>query len=220
MELYSYDACPFAQRSRIVLAEKGLDYELHEVDVHNKPAGWERISPYGKVPVLLDGGGRIYESRIINEYLDEAYPEPPLMPGTPLARAEARIWIDYCDTRFLPASHRYAWADDAGRTEAAAELDEVLRFLEREGLAHSGPYWLGKEVSLVDFHYLPFVERLAVHEQLHGYRWPADCRRLRDWYAAVCERPSVKGTLRPAEWHIEQHRRLREAIEQRRAAGG
>lgn len=219
MELYSHDACPFAQRTRIVLAEKQLDYRLHEIDVHDKPAGWERISPYGKVPVLLDGGGRVYESRIINEYLDEACPEPPMMPPTPLARAEARIWIDYCDTRFLPASHRHAWAEESARPAAAEALDETLRFIESEALADSGPYWLGAMFSLVDCHYLPFVERLAAQELLNGYRWPADCVRLRDWYAAVCERPSVAGTLRPAEWHLAQHHRLREAIAKRRAAG-
>ena len=126
IELYSYDACPYAQRTRMVLAEKGLDFALHEVDVYNKPANWATISPYGKVPVLRHDGASIYESTIVNQYLDEAFPDPPLMPASALGRAQARIWMDYCETRFLPASHNLLW--QRGRAKKAPrESHQALR---------------------------------------------------------------------------------------------
>lgn len=222
MELYSYDACPFAQRTRMVLAEKGLPFELHEIDVHNKPDGWEKISPYGKVPLLRDRGGTIYESAIINEYLDEAYPEPPLMPATNLARAQARIWMDYCDSRFLPAVHKLVWSgdDEEARRENLGTVIEMLHFIEDEGLARcgSGPYWFGDRPTLVDFHYLPFFERFAAYDELVGLRIPPDCPRLIAWLDAMCGRDSVSSTLRPAAYHIENQRRLMAAIQQRQAA--
>jgi glutathione S-transferase len=222
VELYSYDACPFAQRTRMVLNEKGIDYQLHEVDVYDKPAGWEQISPYGKVPLLRHAGGTVYESAIINEYLDEAFPEPPLMPAGPLARAQARIWIDYCESRFLPATHALMRERDDPQRQASNldKVHEVLRFMEHEGMAKlgQGPYWFDDRPTLVDFQYLPFFERFAVYEAMAGFRWPADCPRLRHWFDTMSARPAVAATLRPVEFHLEQQRRLAERIAQRRAA--
>ncbi len=223
VELYSYDACPFAQRTRIVLAEKGVDYDLHEVDLQNKPDNWNEISPYGKVPVLRHAGGTVYESAIINEYLDEVFPEPPLMPDTALERAYARIWIDYCNSRFLPATHKLLWNTDKSadaRRKNLEELYSVLRFMQNEGLARcgNGPYWFGTRPTLVDFHYLPFLERFGVYEKLAGFQWPGDCGRLRDWHAAIRARDSVRPTLKPLEVHIEQHHRLAERLANLRAA--
>ncbi|HEV8344556.1 MAG TPA: glutathione S-transferase N-terminal domain-containing protein, partial [Candidatus Binatia bacterium] len=74
-----------------------------EVDLKNKPTElWEQ-NPYGKVPVLVDGDVVVYESAIIDEYLDERYPEPSLMPKNLGLRARARIWIDFCNTRLQAA---------------------------------------------------------------------------------------------------------------------
>ncbi|HEY9905093.1 MAG TPA: glutathione S-transferase family protein, partial [Candidatus Sericytochromatia bacterium] len=80
IEIYSATVCPFAHRSRLVLLEKEIDFELIEIDLQNKPEGFTEISPYGKVPVIKHGDERVWESAIINEYLDEVFPEPPLMP--------------------------------------------------------------------------------------------------------------------------------------------
>src|SRR5262245_24277899 len=102
IRLYSAFYCPFALRTRFVLKEKGLAYEHTEIDPKNKPADFHTISPYGKVPVLLDDETRVYESAIINEYLDEAYPAPPLMPKEPARRAYVRIWIDFANSRLAP----------------------------------------------------------------------------------------------------------------------
>ena len=99
--------CPYAQRTRLLLLEKGVDFELIEIDLANKPDWFEDVSPYSKVPVVVDGDTRVYESSIINEYLDEAYPEPALMPSDPGRRALARIWIDYANVKYTPSIYKF-----------------------------------------------------------------------------------------------------------------
>jgi len=93
LQLYTFQLCPFAHRVRLTLAEKRLAAELIEIDLKNKPAGFSKISPYGKVPLLQHGDVKIWESTIINEYLDEVFSDTPLMP--PLAvRSGARPHLD------------------------------------------------------------------------------------------------------------------------------
>ena len=216
VELYSYAACPFAQRTRMVLAEKAIDHELHEVDLANRPDNWNEISPTGKVPLLRHDGATIYESTIINQYLDETFVDLPLMPATALGRAQARIWMDHCDHRFLVTMHNLMRQRDNAEKlpEAAEKAREALRELETRGLADSGegPYWLGAEPTLVDFQYLPFFERMPVYEALCDFEWPEDCQRLKRWFDAMCERDSVRPTLRPPEDLVDNQRRLNERM--------
>jgi glutathione S-transferase len=216
VQLYSFEGCPFAQRTRMALLEKGVPFELHEIDLFDRPAWFAGISPYGKVPVLVHGATTVYESTIINQYLDEAFPNPPLMPDTPAGRAEARIWMDYCETRFLTATQKLmSEADDpAKRAANDARLTEVLRFIEHEGLAKLGadPYFLGARVSLVDLQFSPFFERFGTYERLAGATWPADCTRLRAWFAAMQSRPSYQATAHDVDYHIEARRQMRERI--------
>ncbi len=195
LHLYSYQSCPFARRTRMTLIEKGLDFALTEIDVRNKPDNFNEISPYGKVPVLLHNGGRIYESAIINEYLDEVFPQPPLMPADPFSKAQARIWMDYCDSRFSDASWRYirAAGDQEKLPQAIAGLEDCFRFIET-GLREcgSGPYWLGAGISLVDIQFMPFFQHYA---QGPGFELiPDECTRLRAWVAFMRDRDSYMRT--------------------------
>jgi len=200
LHLYSYQACPFARRTRMVLLEKGLDFELTEIDINNKPDDFNEVSPYGKVPVLLHNGGRIYESAIINEYLNESFPEPALLPVDPLQRAQARIWMDYCGSRFSKASWNHMQAGDDPDKLAAAnnELHDCFRFMEQEGLCKlgDGPYWLGKDVSLVDIQYMPFFQRFLNNDMADI---PKDCTRLREWLTTMRDRDSFKATAKQAQ---------------------
>lgn len=220
VELFSFESCPYAQRTRMTLIEKGVDFELTEIDLFNRPAWFKDVSPYGKVPVLRHAGEVIYESAIINQYLDETFPEPPLMPATALGRARARIWMDYCETRFLATTHKLmAESDDPKRRpENLAKLAEVLNFMEHEGLRKlsDGPYWLGADVSLVDLQFSPFFERFGTYEELAGASWPADCPRLTEWFAAMRERDSYRLTAKPTAEHIEARRAMLARIAERR----
>lgn len=212
LELFSFAGCPYAQRTRMVLIEKGLEFELVEIDLYNRPPWFKDVSPYGKVPALRHDGRVVYESAIINQYLDEAFPTPPLMPVDAYQRAQARIWMDFCETRYLPAAHRLmAEREQPERsTGNRAKLAETLRFMEQEGLRKLGaaPYWLGTTPTLVDFQFMPFFERFAVYEELAGAEWPEDCSKLREWYAAMSARRSHIETRHTLDYHLEQQRQL------------
>src|SRR5213592_2721888 len=79
MVLYSGTTCPFSQRCRLVLFEKGMDFEVRDVDLFNKPEDISTMNPYGQVPILVERELILYESNIINEYIDERFPHPRLM---------------------------------------------------------------------------------------------------------------------------------------------
>ncbi len=208
LQLMSAEVCPFAQRTLILMAEKGLSYEHREVDLKNKPDWFEAASPYSKVPVLIHGDVRVYESAIINEYLNEAFPEPPMMPATPAGRAQARIWIDYDNVKFVPAFYKVLLAkDESRRQELADTLVESLRFMETQALAkrNGGPYWLGDSCSLVDIALYPHFERLCVLEFYRDISIPDECGALREWMAAMAERPCVQLSAHDAEYHIKAY---------------
>ena len=93
MVLYSGTTCPFSHRCRFVLFEKGMDFEIRDVDMYNKPEDISVMNPYGQVPILVERDLILYESNIINEYIDERFPHPQLMPGDPLI---ARACVCFC----------------------------------------------------------------------------------------------------------------------------
>ena len=210
LKLYSARACPFAHRSRLVLAEKGLKFELVEIDLANKPAWFSSVSLYGKVPALEHAGQRIVESAIVNEYLEEVFPEPRLLPRDPAQRALARIWIDFANTRFSIAFTKILWgASDAERDTARRDLAAALELIESEALAKlsgAGPYWLGAEPSLVDFTFYPWFERLPALQEFADLSLPRGLERLDRWRAAVASRPSVKEIENPASFYLERYR--------------
>ena len=215
IELLSYEACPYAQRTRMALIEKGIDFTLTEVDLYNKPEWFKQLSPYGKVPLLRHQGQIVYESRIINEYLEDAFPQRPLLPCDPIARAKARIWIEYCDNYFMPALHKMIAdrKDDAKQMENRKAVAEKFKFMETEGLCKlgSGPYWLGNDVSLIDLQFMPFIERFPCYEALWSAAIPEDCTRLKQWIATMEGRESHKKTVSTFEFHMIRYRKYEQA---------
>ena len=93
MNLYSGTTDPFSQRCRIVLYEKGMDFQIIDVDLDNKPEDLAVMNPYNQVPVLVERDLVLHESNIINEYIDERFPHPQLMPADPVMRARARLFL-------------------------------------------------------------------------------------------------------------------------------
>lgn len=215
LKLVSAEVCPFAQRSRLVLLEKALDHEIVEIDLRNKPDWFAAVSPYSKVPVLLDGETRVWESTIINEYLDERFPSPPLMPETAAGRAAMRIWIAFDDTKFVPSTYKVLLARDEPdkRRLYSQTIVDALVFMEREALAkrRGGPWWLGDDLSLADLSIYPHMERLAVLAEYRGIHLPPECGRLREWIAAMQERPSVRATMKDDAYHVAAYSRYADA---------
>jgi glutathione S-transferase len=135
VHLYFAKGSTFSQRTRVVLQEKDIDFTSTEIDLQNKPANFTQISRYGKVPAIKHGDIEIYESTIINEYLDEVFPEPPLLPRKPGEKAIARFWIDYANTRLVPAFNKFLRGKDVQEQEQGRkEFTESLLYIEQEGL--------------------------------------------------------------------------------------
>jgi glutathione S-transferase len=207
IRLFSARACPYAHRTRLVLAEKALAFELIEIDLQNKPSWFDAtISAYGKVPALAHGDVHIWESAVINEYLEEAFPAPALLPRTPAARAHARIAIDYANQKFSPAYHAFLRAT---QPDAQRELETALAFLENELLAKSdGPFFLGSLPSLVDYTLYPWFERWPALAHFRGLEIPAAHTRLHRWLSAIAARPAVIAERSPSEFYIERYGRF------------
>lgn len=211
LQIISANVCPYAQRTRMVLHEKGLTFELTEIDLKNKPDWFLDVSPYGKVPVLRHKGHTIYESAVINEYLDETFPTPPLMPTEPTERALARIWIEYCNSQFCPLFYKLLLNQDRSeQLQLVEKLNGVLLFMEREGLVRlqgEGPYWMGERANLVDFTFYPFFERFAVLSHYRGADLPADCQRLRTWLSTMKDHPAATATQNTDAFHIDNYKK-------------
>jgi glutathione S-transferase len=186
--LYSAQACPYALRTRLALHEKALAFEHVEIDLKNKSPAFLAVSRYGKVPALIDGDVEIYESAIVNEYLDERYPDPPLMPQSPGARAYARIWIDFANTRMMPASAKITYGkDDADKQAGRTEFEKHCARLGKE-LDGRTPWFLGEQYSLVDVTYAPFFARL---ERYAALTLPEP---VVAWWRRISERPAYVAT--------------------------
>src|SRR5215467_2772983 len=155
MELYDYPDCPFAQKVRVVLAEKELEYEKVFVDLrtgeHCQNAVFLKLNPYGKVPVLIDDEVVVYDSTIINEYLEDEYPHPALMPEDSGARARVRLLEDFCDNSFLPSAG-FVLAE-LNKPEGEQDVDRLQRYRTElsRGLARLEGFFGGKEFLVGEY---------------------------------------------------------------------
>ena len=143
------------------------------------------MNPYGKVPVLVDDEAVVYESAIINEYLEEKYPAVPLMPKDPFKRSRARIWIDYCNTRLQRAGGNIA--HDYQVEKSQEELKQYLETLDRE---MGDREYIAGDYSLADITYIPFFCRLERYQAKIGNDLP----NVRAWMDRLLSRPTVRAT--------------------------
>jgi RNA polymerase-associated protein len=183
--------CPYCQRVRIVLAEKGLACALREVDLANKPPALFRVNPAGAVPVLEDDlGPPIPESLVIMQYLEERFPSPPLLPDGARARARMRLFVERAGP-LGAASRKLVLGGADEREEGERDLRRALEVLERsapeEGFL-AGPF------SLADAALAPFVARLPQALRPGPLGFP----RLGSWAERVLGRDSVARETAPA----------------------
>lgn len=208
LQFYSNDVCPFAYRVRLALTEKAIAYELHTIDLLNIPEWYYEISPTSNVPLLKQGDDIVWESTIINEYLEESYPDIPLLPIKPVERAHARLWIDYCNTTFQPDYCGLVFEVDECKHEAIRHrLYESLKTID-EALEKTapGPYWLGPQLSLIDLSYYPFFEHAPVLSYYRQFDIPAKHKHIHRWLAAMRDRRSVKANQCDDEFYIEAYK--------------
>ena len=162
MTLYSGTTCPFSQRCRNVLYEKGMDFQIVDVDLHNKPEDLAVMNPYNQVPVLVERDLILYESNIINEYIDDRFPHPQLMPADPVMRARARLFL----FRFEHEMFSHVETLEKGNQRNA----DKARAAVRDNLAQVAPvfakqkYMLGDEFSMLDVAIVPLLWRLDYYD--------------------------------------------------------
>ena len=157
MNLYSGTTCPFSQRCRIVLYEKQMDFQVIDVDLFNKPEDIAVINPYNRVPVLVDRDLVLYESNIINEYIDERFPHPQLMPPDPIMRARARQLL------FTMEHELFSHIETLEKGQKAADRSRAHvrdRLIELAPIFTKQKYMLGDEFSMLDVAIAPMLWRL------------------------------------------------------------
>ncbi len=210
LRLYTFKLCPFAHRVRLALAEKRLMAEQIEIDLKNKPADFKALSPTGHVPLLMHGTTKLWESAVILEYLEEAFPQHSLMPLQPAARAKARLWIEFANARLFAPTHRLIFTeDDTLRRELVAAMIESVRVLDAAVTEQpgGGPYLLGDQFTLADIALYPWFEQAATLARFSAFRMPADCRGVAKWCEAIAQRPAVQSCARTDDWYTESYQR-------------
>jgi glutathione S-transferase len=195
LELISTKRCPFVQRSVITLNYKGIDHDMTFIDLDDPPDWFRRISPLGKVPVLrVDGDTVIFESAVINEYLDDITPGQ-LHPQDPLQRALNKSWIEFGG---ICAGLTFQLQVAPDRESYEALVTELHDNLARvEAAFGDGPYFNGDDFALIDAAYAPIFIRLEVLRELIGLDLTGDLPKLEAWGKRLLDMPAVQAARRP-----------------------
>ncbi|MBU3737100.1 MAG: glutathione S-transferase [Methylobacterium sp.] len=193
MTLYSGTTCPYSQRCRIVLFEKGMDFQVIDVDLGNKPEDLAVINPYNRVPVLVERDLILYEANIINEYIDERFPHPQLMPADPVMRARARLFLHNFEDQLF--------GHIADIESGNPKLADKARAVVRDNLVQIAPifnkqeYMLGDEFSMLDVAIAPLLWRLGHY----GIELPKQAAPLLKYAERIFSRPAYIEAMTPSE---------------------
>ena len=191
MTLYSSDTDPYCHMVRIVLAEKGINYEVHDVDLNDTPEDLKDLNPYNEVPTLVDRDLVLYGHEVIMEYLDERFPHPPLMPVDPVSRARNRLMLRRIERDWYTLSNKIARGEDVdnARKELRDSLLTVAPIFEQK------KYFMSDDFTVMDCAIAPMLWRL----QHYGVELPASASALITYAATVFDREAFKESLTEAE---------------------
>lgn len=200
MTLYDYPDCPFSQKVRVVLAAKDLEFERRTVDLsknEQRSAEFLKLNPFGKVPVLVDEDVVVYDSTIINEYLEDEYPDPRLMPEDSAGKAQVRMLEDLADNLFVPrvdiVMREFNKPEETREPETVLRFEgEILQLLRRLEVRLAGREFLVGEFSLAD---AAFAPRLLVLQGLNLAKLEEDLAssmpNVSAWVARLRALPAV-----------------------------
>lgn len=197
--LISFPLCPYVQRAAIVLAEKGVPFERVDIDLRNKPDWFLKLSPLGKVPVLVvEEEGReavLFESAVIAEYLDEVL-APKLHPADALDKARHRAWIEFASATLADLAGYYSAPHAAAFAAKAQAIDVKLARLEAE--LGEGPFFAAERFSLADAAFAPVFRYFDLFDRLVASPFEGKPKLAR-WRRALAARDSVK-VAAPADY--------------------
>jgi len=193
MKLYSNSIDPFSHRCRIVLFEKGMDFEVIDVDLSNKPEDLSILSPYSDSPVLVERDLVLTDANIINEYIDERFPHPQLMPADPVMRARARLFLkDFENQLFI---HMKALESNEKSKKDAARKIVTETLIQLTPIISKQDYLLHEEYSMLDVAMAPLLWRIDHYE----IKLPNSCLPLLKYADKIFKRPLFDEAMSPAE---------------------
>ena len=198
MTLYSENVSNFSSKCRIVISEKGLK----NIEIVSPPkdflnsSGFRKISPLGHVPALqIDAATSIFESEVIDEYLEERFPERPLMPSDPLARARVRIVCRFHDLYLEPPLRQLGRMQSSGLIADAKSAELALRLDQLESLI-TGPWAIGSQFTLADCSLAPTILYMTVLLPLLDMPTLFEGRtKLARWWELINQRPTTRKVL-------------------------
>jgi len=195
MTLYSGITCPFSQRCRFVLYEKGMDFEIKDVDVFNKPEDLALMNPYNQVPVLVERDLILHESNIINEYTDERFPHPQLIPRAPVMRGRGRLVLYRMEKELFSLVQVLENPESTNKEQAKAReaIGNGLTLLAPSFTKNK--YILGDDFSMIDVALSPLLWRLDYYDIKLG----KSAAPLLKYAERIFQREAFIEALTPAE---------------------
>ncbi|WP_316188373.1 MULTISPECIES: glutathione S-transferase family protein [unclassified Bradyrhizobium] len=194
LKLISHKLCPYVQRAVIALTEKGVAFERIDIDLANKPDWFLKISPLGKVPVLVvptaQGEVALFESNVICEYIEDTQAGARLHPEGALARAQHRTWMEF-GSAILGDLWGLETTQDAAVFAAKREA-LTAKFVRVEAALGEGPYFDGVRFSLVDAVFAPIFRYFDVFDGYGDLGIFASTPKVRAWRDRLAQRPSVR----------------------------
>ncbi|WP_455200498.1 glutathione S-transferase N-terminal domain-containing protein [Kaarinaea lacus] len=196
MTLFSTDNDIHCHRVRIVLAEKGINFEVVNVNPSNPPEDLIELNPYGGVPVLVDRELVLYDAQVIMEYLDERFPHPPLMPVDPVSRGRTRMTLRRIQHDWDVLVDKIIAGTDVA--QAAKELKESLTVISP--IFEQKPFFMSDEFSLMDCAVAPILWRLSAF----GVELPPQAKGIKEYAERLFEQDSFQASLTEAERELQQ----------------
>ena len=192
LHLISFKTCPFVQRAVITLKYKNIDFDITYIDLADPPDWFSDISPLGKVPVLKVDDEVLFESAVINEYLDDIT-DGALQPKEPLARAKNRAWIEFA-SNMLGNLYRMKMSKD--EEEYTRYRDQLISHLNRiENKIGDGPWFNGSDFSLADTAFAPFFKQNSVADYKLSIIDPETLPRTDAWSRRLLALPAVRESV-------------------------
>jgi RNA polymerase-associated protein len=189
LTLYSAKNCVVCHKVRLVLAAKGVTYDLVPVDTANPPEDLLMLAPhYHSVPTLVERDNAIYISNVIGEYLDERYPHPALMPAEPIFRAMHRIAVRQVEMDWVP---QVQTIQSGGKNADAARKRLRELILESLPFFKGNKFFFGNDMSLVDCAITPIIWRLP----WLGVQLPKDAKCVEDYGLRIFRNPAFTRSM-------------------------
>ncbi|MDX8379767.1 MAG: glutathione S-transferase N-terminal domain-containing protein [Gallionella sp.] len=192
MRLYSGTVCPYSHRCRIVLYEKGMDFEVIDVDLMAKSDELVAVNPYHKVPVLVERELVLTEANIINEYIDERFPHPQLMPADPVMRGRARLFLYRFEQELYSNIGAISQGGKATEKARAIIRDNLLQLSQ---ILTKQKFLLGPDFSMLDIAVAPLLWRL----EHYGIKMTKEAAPLMKYAERLFSRQGFIDSLTPSE---------------------